>query len=301
MVRRTCVVFARHALVRSEERLLPEVTRPVVRWFGGKWKLAPWVIAHFPAHRIYVEPYGGGGSVLLRKERSYAEVYNDLDGGIVNLFRVLRDDALAARLVEQLRLTPFSRTELTGAYEASEDPVERARRLIVLCFQGHGGNAHSNIPTGFRANSNKSGTTPAHDWVNYPEALPFAIERLRGVVVENRPAVEIMAQHDTADTLHYLDPPYVHDTRARGRKRDYNHEMTDADHATMLDGVQQLAGMVVLSGYPHPLYDAALAGWRRVERTGPLADGARERTEVLWINPAAAARLEAGPLFAAAS
>lgn len=281
---------------------MSEVSRPVVRWFGGKWKLAPWVIEHFPAHRIYVEPYGGGASVLLRKERSYAEVYNDLDGNVVNLFHVLRDDALASRLVEQLRLTPFSRAELSLAYEPCEDPVERARRLIVLCFQGHGGNAHSHIPTGFRANSNKSGTTPAHDWVNYTDALPFAIERLRGVVVENKPALAIMEQHDTANTLHYLDPPYIHETRSRGRKRDYVHEMTNEDHAGMLEAAKGLAGMVVISGYPHTLYDEALGGWRRKELTGPLADGARERTEVLWINKAAADRfdaehLNAGPLF----
>jgi DNA adenine methylase len=88
----------------------------------------------------------------------------------------------------------------------------------------------------------------------------------------------------------------------RGVRLAHRHrEMADTDHGAMLGAAQALAGMVVLSGYPHPLYEAALTGWRRVERTGPLADGARERTEVLWINPHAAARLGNGPLFAAAS
>lgn len=274
---------------------LSSVTRPVVRWFGGKWLLAPWIVSHFPAHRVYVEPFGGGGSVLLRKPRAYAEVYNDLDAEIVNLFRVLRDEGQAARLIELLRLTPFARAELEAAYESCEDPVERARRLIVLCFQGFGSNAHARVPTGFRANANKNGTTPAMDWCNYPDALPVAVERLRGVMIERRPASEVMVQQDGPATLHYVDPPYVWATRGRGNKYDvtyrgYAHELSDDDHRALLELLRGLQGMVVLSGYPHEIYDEALTGWRRVERAA-LADGARKRTEVLWLNPACAEAL----------
>lgn len=281
---------------------LSSVTRPVVRWFGGKWLLAPWIIGHFPAHRVYVEPFGGGGSVLLRKPRAYAEVYNDLDGEVVNLFRVRRDRDQAARLIELLRLTPFARVELEAAYEVCEDPVERARRLLVLAFMGFGSNAHARVPTGFRANANKNGTTPARDWVTYAAALPLAIERLQGVTIECRDAHEVMAQQDSPTTLHYVDPPYVHSTRGRGNRYDvayrgYNHELDDDQHAELLAFLRTLAGMVVLSGYPHPMYDAALPEWRRVERPA-LADGARERTEVLWLNPACVARLDRkGPLL----
>ena len=255
-------------------------TRPVLRWHGGKWLLAPWIIGHFPPHRVYVEPFGGAASVLMRKRRSYAEVYNDLDRNAVNLFQVLRSDR-AAELVEAIRLTPFARDEFMAAYEASDDPVERARRLIVRSFMGFGSNGHERS-TGFRANSNRSGTTPAHDWSNYPDALLRVVERLRGVVIENREAREVMAAHDGPHTLHYVDPPYVFDTRADLTK-DYAHELSDDDHHELLTFLRSLTGAVVLSGYPSPMYDRALPDWRRIERKA-LADGARERTEVLWIN-----------------
>src|SRR5579859_5689382 len=112
--------------------------RPVIRYHGGKWKLAPWIIGHFPAHRCYVEPYGGGGSVLLRKPRSYAEVYNDLNNDVVNLFRVLRDPPAYRKLLNLLRRTPFARVELEQAYRPTRDRVERARRTLVRAFMGFG-------------------------------------------------------------------------------------------------------------------------------------------------------------------
>jgi DNA adenine methylase len=266
--------------------------RPVLRWFGGKWRLAPWIIQHFPAHRIYVEPFGGAGSVLLRKSPSFTEVWNDLDDGVVNLFRVLRDPAAAARLVRLLELTPFSRREFEEAYEIIEDDrVERARRLVTLSFMGFGANAHARTSTGFRANSNRSNTTPAHDWAAYPAALVKVITRLAGVVIENRDAREVMAQQDAPTTLHYVDPPYVWSTRGRfDRQRCYTVEMTDDDHRALLAFLRELRGMVVISGYPHPIYEEALAGWRRVTKD-TYADGAKPRIEALWLNPAADAAL----------
>ncbi len=272
---------------------MSEPTRPVLRWHGGKWLLAPWITAHFPAHQVYVEPFGGAASVLLRKKRSYAEIYNDLDQAVVGLFRVLRSNR-ASELVNALRLTPFARDEFAEAYQPTNDPVEAARRLIIRSFMGFGSNGHNKL-TGFRANSNRSGTTPSHDWVNYPDSLAVVVERLQGVTLENKDARAVMAQHDSAQTLHYVDPPYVFDTRS-DNGADYAHEMSDEDHAELLDFLRGLTGMVVLSGYPSPLYDDALSGWLRVERKA-LADGARARTEVLWINPSAAAAQGNGPLF----
>jgi DNA adenine methylase len=269
-------------------------TRPVLRWHGGKWRLAPWIMSHFPPHRIYVEPFGGAASVLLRKKRSYAEVYNDLDHHVVSFFRVLQDPERAPRLIELLRLTPFAREEFELGYVETDDPIESARRLVIRAFMGHGSDSMAGVISGFRANSNKSGTTPAHDWVNYVPALPLAIERMRGVVIEQRDGKEVMAQHDSVATLHYVDPPYMHETRSwmvSGKgKGNYRHELTDAKHLELLEFLRGLKGMIVLSGYPTALYEENLSDWRRVE-TAAHADGARPRVEVLWINPQACAAL----------
>lgn len=214
----------------------------------------------------------------------------------------MRDPALGAELVAGLRFSPFARSEFYAAYELSGDPVERARRLIVRSFMGHGSDGASGAyRTGFRANSNRSGSTPAVDWVNLPDSLELAIERLRGVVIECRPAEQIMLQHDSPETLHFVDPPYLHETRARANRRAdnggvYRHELSDDDHRSLLELLCTLQGMVVLSGYPSALYDDGLPGWRRVERAA-LADGALPRTEVIWLNPMAAERMPQGNLF----
>ena len=259
------------------------VRRPIVRYHGGKWRLAPWILRHLPQHRVYVEPFGGGASVLLQKPRSHAEVYNDLDGEIVNLFRVARDHGEALALL--CELTPFSRDEFAAAYQPADNPIEQARRTVVRAFMGFGSAGVSGQATGFRANSNRSHTTPAHDWMNYPEALRTIVHRLRGVVIENRDAIDVMRAHDSAQTVHYVDPPYVHSTRAlRTRRPAYRHEMTDADHERLADALHALAGRVVISGYRCELYDRLFAGWRRVDRAA-LADGARDRVESLWLSP----------------
>lgn len=263
-------------------------TRPICRYHGGKWKLADWIISNFPEHRIYVEPFGGAASVLLKKPRSYAEVYNDLAGEMVNLFKVARDSGeQLARLVE---LTPFARVEFVGSYEPTEDPLEQARRTLVRSYMGFGSAAASKKATGFRANSNRSGTTPAHDWANYPDALRLVIDRLRGIVIENKDAQSVMAQHDSQETLFYVDPPYVASSRDAGS--DYLHEMDDEQHKALAVFMRGLRGMVIVSGYESDLYNQAFEGWARVEREA-FADGARPRIEILWMNKRASDALAA--------
>lgn len=254
--------------------------RPLVRYHGGKWVLAPWIIEHFPPHRTYVEPFGGGGSVLLRKPRAYAEVYNDLDGEIVNLFTVTRERG--EELAKLCELTPFARTEFKTSYLPASDPLEQARRTLIRSFMGFGSNSHNRV-TGFRANSNRSGTTPAHDWMNYPDALRVTIQRLRGVVIENRDAVACMKHHDGLETLHYADPPYVTSTRSDAGA-DYRHEMTDTDHERLALELRSLQGMVIVSGYRSDLYDSLYRGWKRIDRAAH-ADGAKSRVESLWLSP----------------
>lgn len=274
-------------------------TRPALRYLGGKWKLAPWIVEHFPPHRVYVEPFGGAASVLLRKPRSFSEVYNDLDDEVVNLFRVMRDSELSARLVSQIIATPFSRAEYEGAFERTDDQVERARRQIVRSFMGHGSNA-SNIDrtTGFRANLvNGDRALPALDWANLPPSLAQVAARFVGVVVERRPALQVIDRYDVEDCLIYADPPYLHETRSGKRKGGdlycaYPVEMTDADHEVLLARLTTCKAMVVLSGYATPLYNRVLRGWHSVTME-THADGARPRMETLWINAPAAAAIDA--------
>lgn len=271
-------------------------SRPVLRWHGGKWLLAPWIIGHFPLHRVYTEAFGGAGSVLMQKPRAYAEVYNDLEGEAVNLFRVLQNEEMAGRLKNLLDLTPFARKEFELSYEPTSDPVEKARRTVIRSFMGHGSNAQNvKNKTGFRANSNRLGTTPAHDWVNWPSCIHAITERLRGVVIENRDASIVLKAHDGAETLHYVDPPYPFQART-DNSPDYSHEMKDEDHCQLAEVLKALKGFVVLSGYDCPLYQDLYRTWKKVTRSS-LADGARARVESLWFNARAWEAMPQGRLI----
>lgn len=261
--------------------------RPALRYHGGKWNLAPWIISHFPDHRVYVEPFGGAASVLLRKPRSYAEVYNDLDGEIVNLFRVLRNPSQARELVRLVTLTPFSRVEFEQAYLHDGDPIEQARRLLVRSFMGFGAAGTTGNNTGFRNNSTRSGTIPATDWANYPPALAMIADRLRGVVVEMLPSLEVIQKFDSPNTLFYVDPPYPLSTRGKQSAAGYRYEMTDDQHRELAGAIHRTCGKVIISGYPCALYDQELyPDWQRITKDAH-AEGARDRTEVLWISPGA--------------
>lgn len=262
-------------------------TRPLLRYHGGKWLLAPWIIQHFPPHRTYVEPFCGAASVLLRKPRSYCEVINDLSTQVVTLFQVLRSPA-ARDLARVVGLTPFSRAEFEAAFAPTDDPVEAARRMIIRSHQGFGASGTLGHSTGWRASSTRCGSTPAQDWAGLPQAIVDVAARLAGVFIDQRPALEVIDRHDRPDTLFYVDPPYVAETRGRGNpydpKHSYDAEMTDDDHHVLLARLRQCAGMAAVSGYRTALYDEALADWRRVERPS-MADGARPRIECLWLSP----------------
>lgn len=273
--------------------------RPPLRYHGGKWRLAPWIVGHFPPHAHYTEAFCGGASVLLRKEPAKAELINDRDGDVVNLFRVLRDPHTAEALERALRLTPFARDEFDAAYEPTADPVERARRLVVRSAMGHGSAAHNpDHRTGFRWKAWRQGTALPHDFANYPRHLTAVTARLKGVVIENRDALEVLQGWDHPDTLHYVDPPYPHATR-HGENRTnaaYRFELSDDDHRRLAEVLHALDGMVVLSGYACDLYDLELyPAWARFEceTVKSTNNASAPATEVLWLNPTAAAALGA--------
>lgn len=256
--------------------------RTVLRYHGGKHGLAQWIISHFPAHRCYVEPFAGAASVLMQKPRSKAEVYNDLDQEVFNLFRVLRD--YGDELKRRVDLTPFSKDEHSLSYEVSDDPIEKARRMLVRAAFGRASaSASSPWKASFRSYSGSGRTTTAaQDWSNFPSHMEEMKRRLKGVVIENMDASEVIKLHDSSDTLFYVDPPYVRSVRDLAQ--DYKHEMTDGDHEALAGVLKNLKGMVAVSGYRCDLYDSLFKDWQCVECQAH-ADGASKRVEALWLSP----------------
>lgn len=271
------------------------VTKPALRYHGAKFRLASWILGFFPPHRCYVEPFGGAAGVLLQKERAYAEVYNDLDGDVVNFFAMVRNPATRSALADACALTPYARAEFDQAWQPTADPIERARRLIVRAQMGFGSAGASKGTTGFRIDTARAYGTAQQLWAEYPASIAAVGERFTGVLIENRPATEVMRQHDLPTTLHFVDPPYLHGTRVmqKGKAGYYRHEMTDAQHEELLATALELEGMVVLCGYRSALYDTRLSGWERHETAARISAGRGTtlRTEVVWINPACRAAL----------
>jgi len=258
--------------------------RPILRYHGGKWRLAPFVTEFFPGHKVYVEPFGGGASILLRKQRSVTEIYNELDGEVVNLFRVLRDPDQSDRLKLALELTPYSREEFDAAYDIAECPVEQARRTLVKSWFGAYSKGLMN-KTGFDTRVNSDGyCSRVATFIKLSDMIETIRQRMTGVVIENTDALRLIPRMDAHHTLFYVDPPYVPDSRSG---KYYRHEMSEECHRELAGVLHACKGMVILSGYASELYDRELyADWHR-EDCPAYTDGAHARTEVLWINPAA--------------
>lgn len=280
-------------------------TKPVLRYLGGKNRLAPWIIAHFPRHDIYLEPFFGGGSVFFAKPPApRGETINDLDGEIVNLFTILRSPEHADALIKAVALTAYAKGEHRLAFEPCDDPVERARRLVVRSYMTHGTmGTKTDQARGFRVDGITGKTTVARYWLDMPDTLRFAADRLRLATIQSKDAVDLIAEFDDPKCLIYADPPYVPATRSAKRTKAgdayhaYAVEMSERDHLRMLETMAASRAMIVLSGYPCDLYDTALPDWRRVD-TERMAYRQVAKTECLWINPAATSALDVGPLFA---
>lgn len=256
----------------------------ILHYPGSKWSMADWIISHMPPHQTYLEPFFGSGAVFFNKPPSPLETINDLDGDVVNLFRVIRDRP--EELAQMVYWTPYSREEYYASYDMEgADELERARRFLVRCWMARG--AKTSDRTGWRHNIDTaySPNKPvAKQWIDMPAKICMITERLQGVQIENQPAIQLIQRYNRPDVLIYADPPYLLSTRS-GRM--YKHEMTDEDHAELLDVLDAHPGPVLLSGYANPLYDERLKHWHREEKQA-LAESGLVRTEVLWINPIAA-------------
>lgn len=271
------------------------IERPALRYHGGKFRLAPFVLSFFPKHAMYIEPFGGGASILMLKDQCRAEIYNDLDSQVVNYFRVLQDPFKSAALQARLRLTPYAREVFHSAYEEPKDDQDAAYKLVIKSFMGHGSDsATRGCRSGFRCKRPDGRALPSVDFMGWVEHMPQLTQRLRHVVIENLDALDLIKRSDAPGHLFYVDPPYVHSTRTalEGRSsHGYRHEMTDEDHRALAALLHDVKGMVILSGYSSGLYTELYADWKMVSQEH-YADGGVLRTEVLWLNPACEQALE---------
>lgn len=261
--------------------------RSPVKWHGGKHYLCTRIIACFPKHRTYVEPFGGGASVLLNKQPSPVEIYNDLDGSITRLFRVLRDHGEELR--RRLILTPYSEVEFEAALLPSEshDEIEQARRDFVQWRMSLGGRGEAFSFTRHRVRRDMADVVSG--FLSTIDAeLPRITQRLRSVQILSRPAVEVIKGWDDPDCLFYCDPPYVHETRNRRTTDVYGVEMSESDHRELAAVLKECKGKVILSGYPSELYEELYGTWRSLSfemANHASSEGVKNRMkEVLWFN-----------------
>lgn len=254
---------------------MSEVKRPLLNYFGGKWRIGPWIISHFPEHKSFVEPFGGSLSVLLRKPKSKREIVNDVDSELVNLYQVARDHG--SELQDKLRLTPHSRQEYKESMSPADCKIEMARRTIVRCYFGIGDSFLHNH-NAFRS-SKDSNTCVASSWNTYRECFLGITERLKTVTIENLSYEKLFQKYDSKETLWYLDPPYVPETRTK--KHSYREDWSNLKHLSFVNEVKNLKGQVVLSGYESDIYQE-LNDWEKQYREAKCQKGA-SRTEVLWI------------------
>ena len=270
-------------------------------WFGGKGKMVKKLLPLIPQHKIYVEVFGGGASILFAKEPSPVEVYNDLNSDLVNFFRVLRDPQKFAEFHRLVSLTPYSREEYNfcrKTWESCEDDVERAYRWFVVArmsFSGHFSNSWSFVVT----KSSRGMAAGVSGWLSSIDMLPEIHGRMMRVQIDDDDFRMIIPRYDTPDTCFYMDPSYVPETR---KSQDvYKYEMTLQDHQDLVAMLLDVKGAVILSGYRHDVYTPLeLAGWTRhdfptacwaagdTRYTGIQGKGAAlemvPRIESVWLN-----------------
>lgn len=253
--------------------------KAIFKYPGSKWSIAEWIISFFPEHHSYLEPFLGSGAVLFNKPRSNIETVNDLDGNVVNLFEWIKRDP--ERLAHEIYYTPYARQIYEDAFAmVPEDSLGKAVNFYIRLNMGHG----------FRTNGEKVGwksdvqgrerSYASQGWCNLPDKIMQAAERLRGVQIENKPAVELMERFNFSNVLIYLDPPYVLDMR---HGKQYRHEMDNADHEELLAVAKKHKGPVLISGYESELYNALLKGWYR-EETTCYSQVCSKKREILWMN-----------------
>jgi len=256
-------------------------------WYGGKFSHLEWLLPLLPDAHHYCEPFAGSASVLLNRQTSPVETYNDIDGEVVNFFRVLRKKRTA--LVEAIGLTPFSREEFYQSLQPNGTRIsdlERARRFFIRARQARTGLAQT-ATLGRWANcknTTRAGMSGVVSrWLGSVEGLPEIAERLLRVQIENRPAIDIIRLYDSPGTLFYCDPPYLHSTR--GDSKAYGFEMVEDEHRELAKTLNLTRGKVAISGYRNKLMDNLYKGWRRFDAPPKHCHSIKQvRQECLWMN-----------------
>ena len=258
-------------------------------WYGGKFSHLNWLLPLLPECHHYCEPFGGSAAVLINRAPSPVETYNDMDGEVVNFFRVLRDKQ-QDELVQKIALTPFSREEFFLAVEKNGAPpvsdLERARLFYIRARQARTGLAQT-ASLGRWANcknTSRAGMSGVVSrWLGGVEHLPEIAMRLLRVQIENRPAIDVIKLYDDEKTLFYCDPPYPHG--ARGDSKAYGFEMSDEEHRELASILSACRGSVAVSGYRCSLMEELYSGWRRVDAPVKRCHSVKKaRREALWVN-----------------
>ena len=266
----------------------PKRKRKIVfGWYGGKFSHLDWLLPLLPKSQNYCEPFSGSAAVLLNRQPSKVETYNDIDGDLVNFFRVLRDRN--EELIKAISLTPFSREEYFRAIYGSLigiSEVERARRFYVRARQTRTGLAQT-ATLGRWANckeTSRSGMSGAVSrWLGGIEILEDIAKRLLRVQIENRPACDFIETYDSPNTLFYCDPPYLHSTRSDSNA--YGFEMDELQHIELAKMLNSIKGKGAISGYRCDLMDKLYIGWSRFDApTKQCHSSKKERQESLWMN-----------------
>jgi len=259
-----------------------------IRWYGGKFSHLNWLLPLLPSCQHFCEPFGGSAAVLLNRDLSPVETYNDIDGDLVTFFRVLRDKP--DDLIEKLAVTPFSREEFRRAYEMrgrTDIPdVERARLFFIRAEQVRIGLAQTSTAGRWawcKLTSRRGMSGAVSRWLNRIDALWAVSERLRRVQIENRDAIEVILQYDSPETLFYLDPPYPHESR--GDVHAYAYEMTERNHERLAEVLHSIQGKAAISGYRSPLTERLYGGWTRIDAPQAIIHSVKKpRIESVWIN-----------------
>jgi DNA adenine methylase len=274
---------------------MPKKLKSPLRRYGGKGRMVATLLPFIPNHKTYVEVFAGSAALFFEKPVSDIEVVNDLDSGLVNFFKVVRDEEKLQRLAKLLELTPYSLEQFElyrDTWRQAVDDVHKAHRWFITVRMSFGaiGKYFSRSITEGTEGVGKC----VRSYLSAIDRLPDIHKRLRGVQIDHADFREILTRYDRANTFFYLDPPYVHSTRKT--TKDYDHEMSDDDHADLVELLLRAKGKVMLSAYANPIYEPLeKSGWERhdfevnlnlIACSQPNGTAKRRETRIesVWVN-----------------